>query len=464
MIPLSEHASRRDALHRRVGRPVLLMGNGVRARNLPGYGVPFRQDSTFLYFTGCALPDAAALVDGDGFTLFLPSPGPDDALWHGPVPSLALLGARYGADRVRDITELPEAVRGREVLTLAVPDESKNRLLSELTGRPLAFGRHHGAPELVDAVIAMRRAKSPAEIAEMREAARHTRAAFEAVMRGTTPGGHERVLTALFEGVLAARGLTVGYDTILTQSGEVLHHHGHEQPLEEGRLLLLDGGGELPSGYGVDITRTWPVSGRFDARQAAVYDAVLAAQATAIDLCRPGVRYREVHDAACRVLASFLHAEGLLRCSADEAVAAGAHAVFFPHGVGHHLGMDVHDLENFGDLPSYPPDRGRPDAFGTRNLRLDLPLEPGWVVTVEPGLYFVPTILGDAALRERFRELVDFDRAERWLGFGGIRIEDDVHVTDGGPDVLTTVPRTRGEIEPTVGSGPPAGELLCSDT
>lgn len=461
MIPPSEHARRRQELRRRLGRPILLLGNGPRARNLPGYGLPFRQDSTFLYFTGCTLPDAAALLDEDGYTLFLRSPGPEDALWHGPVPGLEEQGVLHGADHVREASELRGAVAGRSVLTLAIPDEAGNRLLSEITGRPHAFGRHYGSPELVQAVIEMRRAKSAVEIEEMREAGRHTRVAFEAVMRGTSPDGHERVLNALFEGVLAARGLTVGYDTILTQSGEILHHHAHDEPLEPGRLVLLDGGGELPTGYGVDITRTWPVTGHFDERQAAVYDAVLAAQSAAIELCRPGVRYREVHDTASRVLASFLHDEGLIRCSAEEAVATGAHALFFPHGVGHHLGMDVHDLENFGDLPSYPSDQTRPDQFGTRNLRLDLPLEPGWVVTIEPGLYFVPTILGDAALRDRFRDLVDFDMAERWLGFGGVRIEDDIHVTTNGPDLLTDVPRTRTELERLVGSGTPAHELLC---
>lgn len=462
MIPISEHANRRAELQRRVEGPILLVGNGPRPRNLPGYPLPFRQDSTFLYLTGCEQPHAAALLDDHGFTLFLQPPHPDDALWHGHVTTLEELRERYCADTVRDIAALPAAIEGRSVRTLAIPDEGKNLRISALTGQPLVFGTDHGAPDLVEAVIAMRRAKSPAELDEMREAARHTRVAFEAVMRGTFSGGDERSLAALFHGVLAARGLTTGYDTILTQSGEILHNHDHGQRLSTGRMVLLDGGGEVASGYGVDITRTWPVSGRFDPRQRAAYDAVLAAQAASIARCHVGTRYRDVHDASSAVLARFLVDEALITCSVEEAVETGAHALFFPHGVGHHLGLDVHDLENFGDLSSYPPGRGRPDQFGTRNLRLDLPLEADWVVTVEPGFYVVPTILADATLRERFRGKVDFARAESWIGFGGIRIEDDIHITTGAPEYLTSVPRSAGEIERLVGSGPAAGELLCS--
>lgn len=459
----AELADRRARLRGQVDGDVLLMGNGVRARNLPMTHLPFRQDSTFLYFTGCALPDAAALLADDGYTLFLPRPAPDDALWHGPTATLEELGAAHGADRALDLATLPDVLAGRDrVRTLAVPDESRNRWLTELLGVPLRFGREHGDPELVAAVIEQRRPRSASELDQMRLAAAHTRAAFEAVMAGTHAGDHERALAALFEGVLAARGLTTGYATILTQQGEVLHHHGHDLPLTAGRLLLLDGGGEVASGYGVDITRTWPVTGRFEPRQRAAYEAVLEAQTASIDRCRVGVRFREVHDASCRVLARFLLDEGLLRGSVDQVVETGAHALFFPHGVGHLLGLDVHDLENFGDLPAYPPGQGRPAQFGTENLRLDLPLEADWVVTVEPGFYVVPTILSDPTLRDRFSEVLDADRAAEWLGFGGIRIEDDVRITPTEPEVLTTVPKAVVEVEALVGSGPRAGTLLCS--
>lgn len=459
MIEPTHHRQRRRALRDRVAGPILLMGNGLRARNLPADPLPFRQDSTFLYFTGCDRPGAAALIDDDGCTLFLPEPADDDPLWHGEVPGFEALRERHGVDRVRAATELPEAVPS-EAKTLAVPDENRNRLASRLVGAPLSFGREHGDDDLVDAVIALRRAKAPEEIAAMRRAGEISARAHLAVARATRPGSHERVLAALFEAVLAAHDCVPGYGTILTQAGEILHNHRHDQPLQAGRLLLVDAGGELPSGYGADITRTWPVSGTFTARQRAAYEAVLEAHRVAIDTVAPGVRYREVHDAASRVLARWLRDEGLLTCDPDTSVETGAHGVFFPHGVGHLIGLDVHDLENFGDRPAYPPDRGRPEPFGTCYLRLDLPLEPGWVVTIEPGFYVVPAILADDDLRERLAGQVDFEAARAWQGFGGIRIEDDVLVTDDGRDVLTSVPSAPAEVEALVGSGPPAEGLL----
>lgn len=462
MIHADRHAERRRSLSQRVQGPILLSGCGERARNLPMNKLPFRQDSTFLYFTGCALPNAAlVIVDGES-TLFLPKPDDGDALWHGEVDDFDTLRRRFGVDAVADIADLGAEVQRLQPRTLAVADESINARVGEWLGCALHFGRRYGDDALVDAVIAMRRAKAAAELHELRLAALDTAAAHRAVLGATRPGGHERALAALFEAVLTMRGSVPGYGTILTQSGEVLHHHGHEAALEAGRLLLLDGGGErVDSAYGADVTRTWPVNGRFDARQRAAYDAVLEAQEAAIAKVRAGTRYREVHDTACRVLARWLADEKLLRVSPDESVEISAHAVFFPHGIGHHLGLDVHDLENFGDRPSYPPGQGRSPLFGTAYLRLDLPLEPGWVVTVEPGFYVVPAILRDRALRERLGKAVDFDRAASWLGFGGIRIEDDIAVTDGDPENLTAaIPKQAADLEALVGTGPRLEDLF----
>ncbi len=448
-IKPSARRARRAALLERVRGPIVLFGNGLCDRNLPGYGWPFRQDSTFLYLIGETPPNAAAIVAADGCTLYLPRPEADDALWHGEVPSVEAIGARLGVDRVRPLEELPQMIGAA---TLAVADPRANARASWLTGRTLSFGRDHGDPSLVNAIIALRRVKSAAEAEEIRRIGQVTRRAFERVMAATRPGGSEQELVALFEGVLAATGNTTGYATILTQRGEVLHNHDHSGTLTEGHLLLLDGGGEAPSGYGCDITRTWPVSGSFDAHQRAAYEAVLAAQAAGIAACQPGTWYRDVHRASALVLAEFLHAEGILQVDPHTAVEIGAHALFFPHGVGHHLGLDVHDLENFGDMASYPPGALRSPQFGTRNLRLDLPLEEGWVVTVEPGFYVVPAILGNRDLRDQFATAVDWERAATWVGFGGIRIEDDVWITAEGPDVLTDVPKDPAAIEALVGT------------
>ncbi|MEZ4316531.1 MAG: Xaa-Pro aminopeptidase [Myxococcota bacterium] len=463
MLEPSIFAARRARLLAAVGGPILLVGNGNRAKNLPMTSLPFRQDSTFLYLTGCDEPDAALLLSDQECTLFLPPPDDDDPLWHGPQPGIAERGRALGFEQVEPLPHL--ALRARKLdgpRVLAVADENKNRLLGGWTGATLRFGREHGDTDLVDAIIQMRRTKSEPELAEMRAAAALSARAHIAVMKACRAGSSERALTALFEGILAAGGGSTGYPTILTVRGEILHNFHHENALEPGQLLLLDGGGEVASGYGVDITRTSPVDGTYTPCQRAAYEAVLAAQAASIELCRAGVRYRAVHDASSRVLAAFLADEGLLRCDADTAVETGAHALFFPHGCGHLLGMDVHDLENFGDRPSYPANTSRPDQFGTRFLRLDLPLEPGWVVTVEPGFYVVPAILHDPVLRERFADLVDFGAAESWLGFGGIRIEDDIAVTAGDPENLTVaVPKAVADVEALVGTGPFAEDLLC---
>lgn len=448
-------ANRRTLLSRRIPGPVLLMGNGTVSRNIPMNVLPFRQDSSFLYFTGCTAPGAAMLmVDGEA-TLFLEPPAADDALWHGHVTSIEEQGAALGFTRVRPTRELEAAVAALSEAprTIAVSAPEANAWAGVLAGTQLRFGQLHGDPELVTAIIEMRRQLSELELHQMRTAAQVTAAAHEAAMAATVAGRLEREVGAIFDGVIAAGGLVPAYTSIVTVRGEILHNHGRDNLLEDGQLLLLDGGAESITGYATDVTRTWPVNGQFSPRQKAAYEAVLAAQHAAIDLCRPGVRYRDVHLAACLELARFLVDEGLVRGSPEDAVARGAHALFFPHGVGHLLGMDVHDLENFGDQAAYAPGRERSTQFGLGYLRLDRDLEPGNVVTIEPGFYVVPAILADEGLTGPLRDILDLDRAAEWSGFCGIRIEDDIHVTEGDPENLTAaIPKTVADVEARVGA------------
>jgi Xaa-Pro aminopeptidase len=464
-------AARRAALSARVGAPVLLVSNGPRARNLPMNQVPFRADSTFLYFTGCSEPGAVALLEEGGrCTLYVDPPAPDDALWHGETPSMEERRVAFGVDAIAPLDTLDAACmthRGR-LLSLAVPDPAMTARAAALTGLSLGYPRASGPETLVDAVIALRRTRDAWELDEMRQAAALAADAHVAAMKSTRPGLYEREIAALFDAVLAARGACTSYQSIVTVRGEVLHNHHYGNRMEAGQLLLLDGGAETATGYASDITRTWPVTGRFDARQRDAYQLVLAANEACIDMVRAGTRYRDIHWRAMRTIATGLRDLGLLRCDADTAVETGAVGLFFPHGVGHLIGLDVHDLENFGDRPSYPPGRARPTQFGARNLRMDLDLEPDTVVTIEPGFYVVPAILRDAALREAHRAHVDFDAAEAWVGFGGIRIEDDVRVRPpgehgGAPEVLTAaVPKSIAELEAVVGSGPSARERLSA--
>ena len=464
-----DFVARRRALCERVAAPILLGTNAARARNLPMNPYPHRADSTFLYFTGCDEPGAYALLVDGACTLFLHPPEPGDELWHGHVDSLEARRQRFGVELVRPIDELDaacEPVRGR-LQTLAVPDLAVTQRLSQLTGKPLAYPRTAGSEALVDAVIRLRRTRDPWELGEMRKAAALSNLAHRAAMSATRPGGHEREVAALFDAVLAANGVGTSYRSIVTVRGEVLHNRGYENPLADGDLLLLDGGAETPTGYASDVTRTWPVTGRYSARQRDMYQLCLDANEACIAMCRVGNRYADIHWHATRVLALGLKDAGLLKGDVDGLVQSGATGVFFPHGVGHLLGLDVHDLENFGDLPAYAPGRRRPAQFGARFLRLDIDLQADMVVTIEPGIYIVPAILRDADLRSELRDQVNWESAERWIGFGGIRIEDDVRIRPPGenggvPEVMTAmIPKSVAAVEALVGTGRSAAERLA---
>ncbi len=466
----ANHAARRRTLCAQLGAPVLLANNGVRVRNLPLNTLPFRADSTFLYYTGCTEPGAFALLVDGHCTLFLHPTERGDELWHGPMPTMGERRQRLGADAVRPVFELDAATAphlGR-LVALAVPDAAVTARLAVIIGRGLAYPGTPGPDALVDAVIRQRRTRDPWELDQMRLAAAMTASAHHAAMVATRPGVHERELAAFFDAVIAARGGTTAYRSIVTVRGEVLHKPDYDQVLADGDLLLLDGGAEVPSGYASDVTRTWPVNGRFTGRQQAAYELVLAAQEVGIVRCRVGTRYRDIHWEATRVLAAGLVEMGLLRGAVDGLVESGATGVFFPHGVGHLIGLDVHDLENFGDRPAYAPGRNRPTQFGARYLRMDLDLEANMVVTVEPGFYVVPAILRDPELRDRFSAQVDFAAAESWIGFGGIRIEDDVRIRpadEGGgePEVLSAaIPKSIPALQALVGRGRSASERLSA--
>ena len=445
------HTQRRADLMVSLDAPILLAGNGIRYRN-SAYPLPFRQDSNFLYYTGCQQPGAALLLDGGESTLFLTPPEDDDALWHGHSETIEQSAAALGFTRVRPMSELEAVCRACGGLkSIAVPDRAVTDAIAALTGQPLEFLRTPGDEALIQAIITQRRIQGPEEVAEMRRAALATNAAHRAAMAATRPGGHEREVAAVFNAMITAHGCVSAYGAIVTVRGEVLHNNHYSNPLEDGQLLLLDGGAESPAGYATDVTRTWPVNGTYSGRQRAAYEAVLDAQLAAIDMVRPGVRYRDVHMKASLVLAQFLTDEGLLTVSAASAVESGAHALFFPHGVGHLIGLDVHDMEGFGDRQAYPPGRSRSSQFGTGYLRLDIDLEAGMAVTIEPGFYIVPAIFDDATLTGRFADQIDLAKAREWIGFGGIRIEDDVVATAREPEVITAaIPKTIADVEAAI--------------
>ncbi len=448
--------ARRRALLAGLRGPALLSAGLPPSRNYRANRYPFRAASHFLYFVGRPIPGAALLFDGDATTLFVEAPDPDDALWHGPRPSLDEVRRATQVDHVLPLTSIDQVLRKATggVATLPTQDDASAEWLSVRLQRPIAprtgdkLSAGSDDEKLADQMISLRLRHDAAARAQLAFAARVSAEAHRAGMVATRKASTEAEVAAAMVAVLRAHCMEDAYGPIVTVSGEVLHNDAHDARLAPGDLLLADVGGETPEGWAADITRTWPVTGRFSASQRAIYEVVLAAQLAAIDRVRPGVRYREVHETAKRVIVSGLKDLGVFRGDVDGLLERGAAAVFFPHGIGHLLGLDVHDMEDLGDRAGYAEGRTRSSNFGDGFLRLDRDLAPGMAVTVEPGFYQVPAILSDPRFTEALGADFVRDNLARFADVRGIRIEDDVLVTDGDPLVLTGgAPKQPDEIE-----------------
>lgn len=451
MVPTTALTVRRRRLAERLdGTPALIFAGAPVPRNYPDATYPFRASSHFLYLTGVPLPRAVLWVDGPDSILFAPAHGPESELWEGPSPSRTELVEATGC-QVLDLDELDRVIARRELATVPAVDLATRLEQERRLQRPLE-ARTEADVRLIDAMIELRLVHDEAARSEMRAAAAATAAGHLAGMRATSPGVLEAEVRAAVEQEFSRRGMSTAYGSIITVHGEVLHNHAYHHPLEDGDLLLADAGAESVGGWASDVTRTWPVNGRFSATQREIYEVVLTAQQTAIATATAGTRYRDVHLAAARAITEGLVALGILRGDVDELVADGVHALFFPHGVGHLIGLDVHDMEDLGDRAGYAPGRVRSPQFGLSNLRLDRDLQPGMAVTIEPGFYQVPAILRDETLTGVANDRLDWTALARFADVRGIRIEDDVLVTDGEPEVLTAaIPKHPAQVEAAVG-------------
>jgi Xaa-Pro aminopeptidase len=458
--PAESYLRRRRALGARLDGPALLFSGVARPLNYPANVYPFRPDSHFLYLTGAWVENAALLVDGERDVLFMAPFDPDELIWHGPSPSADEFRAATGVAEVRDIAELAQVVKLEQTATLPAVDATTRFRQGRLLGRRWAepgtaveLGERDAA--LADAMIGLRMIHDDAAIEMLRAAAAATIEAHRAGMAATAPGLRESDVRAAMEASLLARDMSSSYGSIVTVHGEILHSRGYDNPIAAGDLLLADVGASN-HGWAGDVTRTWPVSGRFSPTQRVLYDLVLASQLAAIDQVRPGARYRDVHLTASLVLARGLVDEGILKGDPEGLVERGAHALFFVHGLGHLLGLDVHDMEDLGDQAGYAPGRARAEQFGLSFLRLDRDLEPGMAVTIEPGFYQVPALLAPgSALTEPFDADGTLDRAAlaKFADVRGIRIEDDVLVTASGHEVLTDgLAKHADEVEALVGA------------
>lgn len=442
---------RRQQLAKLIEVPVVLWSGGRSSRNFPANTFPFRASSHFLYFAGISLENAAIhLADGQ-LTLFMDEAKPESALWHGEMPTRAEIAAQMGADAVLPLTEL--AFKADKAATIPVQDASTQFIQSQLLNRPLpSADRLQGIDlELARAIVSLRLTHDAAAIAELRQAADATVQAHKAGMAATPTAQRESVVRSAMEQVIIAHNMTCAYSSIVTVHGEVLHNEHYHHAIQPGDLLLADVGAETETGWAADVTRTWAASGRFSSTQRDIYDVVLAAHDSCIAKIRPGVEYQDIHLLAATTIAEGLVDLGILRGQPEDLIAIDAHALFFPHGVGHLLGLDVHDIEDLGDLAGYEAGRVRSDRFGLNYLRLNRPLQPGMLVTIEPGFYQFPAILQDPQRRSKYQDVVNWDHLAQFNDVRGIRIEDDVLVTETGSEVLTAgLPTEASAIESLV--------------
>jgi Xaa-Pro aminopeptidase len=442
-------AERRARFASRLGnRPALIASGAPRPRGTYRGLHLFRGASHFLYLFGLHLPKAMGFWTGERWLLFLPEPGPDAALWTGPEPTAGELAEIIGVP-VDPSSKLPATIAQSVTATLPAPDIETCVEQSSLLAREIRPGKLAPVDEpLADALIDMRLVHDTAGIARLREAAEATKAAHLAGLQATRSGIRESVVRAALEAELIARGMTTSFNSIVSVHGEVLHNEAHHHTLKSGDLLLVDAGAETAGGWASDVTRTWPVGGRYSPTQRDLYQVVLKAQMAAVAAVRPGRRYLDLQGIAAREIAEGLVALGILTGHPAELVGDGVVALFFPHGVGHLIGLDVHDLDDLGDRASYAPGRTRSADPGLRALRLDRDLVPGMAVTIEPGFYQVPAILQDADRTALAKNRLHRDRLAAFRDVRGIRLEDTVLVTSSGCENLTDgVPKAVPSVE-----------------
>ena len=449
------YRARRQELRRNVPHgAILFLGLDEAPRNYAANVYPFRQDSHFLYYAGISQPDVALLLTPDGAEIFFgPAADLDTIVWSGPLPSPVETAARAGVDHARDISQLPTAVAdlrrsGAPILYLPPYRAAIAQKLAGLLGRPANEIAAGASLDLARAVARQRSVKSGEEVAEIEAALDVSAAMFRAARAAVRPGRVEAEIAGAMQAVALAQDCPQAFLPIVTVRGEVLHNNSYHRVMQAGDLLLIDYGAESRGGYSADITRVIPVAGRFDERQRAIYQVVLDAQLAVIAAASPRVTNRDLHFIAARKIAAGLKEIGLMRGDLEEAVQAGAHALFFPHGIGHMLGLDTHDIEDLGDIVGYPEGEARSTQFGLGFLRLARRLEPGFVVTDEPGVYFNPPLLDLWETEKRHAEFINYSAARQYLGFGGVRIEDDLLITADGCRVLGPgIPKAPAEIE-----------------
>jgi len=457
MFSAETYKARRMKLAEEVGSGLILLpGNNEVAMNYPDNPYHFRQDSSFLYYFGHDVPGLAGMIDadsgasilyGDDFTV-------DDIIWMGPQEKMAAKGKQIGADMTSSFEELEKIVQkslshGRFIHYLPQYRGEGQILIANLTGHNVNDINSKVSEGLIKAIVKQRNIKTADEIAEIEKSLEISYEMNKLAMKISQPGLIEQQVYGAIEGLVKSKGSNVSFPVIFSVHGETLHNHHHANVMKDGDLLVFDSGAESPLYYASDITRTFPVNGRFSPEQKDIYNIVLRAQMESISMMRPDNTNKDAHLHTAMIIAEGLKDLGFMKGDVHEAVAAGAHALFFPHGLGHMMGLDVHDMEDLGeDYVGYDKSVERSDQFGLAYLRLARKYKPGHVVTAEPGIYFIPELMDKWKADNSHSDFINYDKVLKFRNFGGIRIEDDIVITDDGHRVLgKPIAKTIAEVE-----------------
>ncbi|GGD83387.1 Xaa-Pro aminopeptidase [Emticicia aquatilis] len=453
MFSVQTYTERRNALKKAVGSGlILIMGNEEAPMNYHDNTYRFRQDSNFLYFFGISQAGLAAIIDVDSgeeiifgheFTM-------DDIIWVGPQPTLAEQARMVGVYRTEEPSKLPERLKKSSKVHFTPPYRFDNMIrMSEWLSIPTTQLKEKASVELIKGIVAIRSIKTEEEIVQMEDAVNITREMHITAMQLTAAGKKEYKIAAAIHAKAREGGGDLAYPIIFSVNGQTLHNHYHGNTMTEGRLAINDSGAENTMFYAGDITRTIPVSKRFTEKQKEIYNLVLKMETESIAALRPNIQYREIHLSANRIMLEGMKDLGFLNGDVEEMLTLGVQGLFMPHGLGHAIGLDVHDMEDLGEkYVGYRDGLERSTQLGLKSLRMAKELEAGFVLTVEPGIYFIPELIDKWKSENKFTNFVNYSKLDAYRDFGGVRIEDNCLVTETGSKTLgNPIPKTVEEVE-----------------
>ena len=454
MFSKEVYVQRREALKKQVGSGILLfLGNDEMGLNYEDNAFRYRQDSSFLYYFGISNAGLSAIIDidEDREIIFGDELSIDMIVWTGILPTLHAQALEVGVSDTRPALEVVDYLKkakkvGREVHYLPpYRPEHRIKLLEWLS---LPLNDQKGSIPFIRAIVKQRNHKGAEEIAEIEKACNVTSDMHIAAIKFLRPGMYEYEVRAEIERVAIMNGMELSFPTIATKNGQTLHNHSYNHKVESGDLFLIDAGAETPMGYAGDMSSTFPADKKFTTKQREVYEIQNAMHLESVKALRPGIPYMEVYELSARVMVEGMKQLGLMKGNTEDAVREGAHALFYPHGLGHMMGLDVHDMENLGEIWVGYDGKPKSTQFGRKSQRLAIPLEPGFVHTVEPGIYFIPELIDLWRGQGKFTDFINYDKVEEYRYFGGIRNEEDYLITETGARRLgKKIPLTPEEVE-----------------